>query len=446
MVEAPQDRQRVEALFQEADSLQAEGAWKDAAQRFGQAVEFCRSAKLGQEEIRAHLGLAWCCARLQKNAAATHEYETAQKQARRAGDAASLFMAVSSLGPLYLQLGRWDDGLKVASQALEMARSAGDRGGEVVSLGLLGQLLRRKGDLDGALNQAMDGLALAQEIGDVAEELAFLADMTLLAMGKGELAEAEEIAQRGLERAETHEIEVAVSVFLGHLCQIARRNGDLPRSRVFAERGLEIARKVGNLKEQAAFLQDLGGLAEAEQDFTSSIRLLREGLDLLEKVGNREGLVLGYRRLGLLMTLDGDVVRGLGAIAHAMMLAFPMDATLFNETFSSLFEVCAHPWVQKRDSEMVAGLEHIDRALRELAGQSDKDLSNHLLLLRRAVEVLSLMGESEGDPLSPEIAQAQEMAAEVDLDLGTDLRGFLEEGLRARHQSGKHEVETHEAD
>ena len=438
-----EDLERAGMLLRAAQSV-AESDVTQAIERFRAAAAHCREVGLTGAEVEARLGLARCLQEVRDLTQATREYEVARSLAEVLGDKPRLAMAVSLLAPIYKAQGRWEDALAAARKSGEFAVATADVRGQLVAKGIAGQVLRRMGEIDEALSEAMDGLALAQSSGDVPEELAFLGDLVALAMHKGDDEEAARLARRGLERCVALERDRGQAVFHGHLGQLARRGGDLVGAQDHATQGLEAARRAGDRHEEAAFAQDLAFVQEANGDLQSALASLRESLDILEELGQRESLVLGYRRLALMLCAVGEHVRGLAAVAHALVLAAPVAPALYQDTFSAVFPVVAQAWISGEDDALLEGLGMVDQAL-GIASGSDAQVEGEAPssplasvtpevagAMTDAVAALESMARSRGDSGTPEAAEARRLGEVVDEVLGTDLVGYLAEAYRKR--------------
>jgi tetratricopeptide (TPR) repeat protein len=436
-----EDLERAGMLLRAAQAI-AESDPVQALERFRVAADHCREVGLTGAEVDARLGLARCLQETRDLVAATREYEVARSLAEVLGDRVRQSVAVGFLAPLYKAQGRWDDALDAARLSGEFAKASGDTRGQLVARGIAGQVFRRMGRLDEALSEAMDGLALAQEAGDVPEELAFLGDLVAISMAKADDEEAARLALRGLERCEALDRDRGQAVFHGHLGQLARRAGDLDGALDHANQGLEAARRAGDRHEEAAFVQDLALVKEARGDMGGAIEELRASLDILEELGQRESLVVGYRRLGLMLCQVNEHVRAMAAIAHALVLSAPVAASLYQDTFSGVFPVVAQAWIAGEDDALLEGLGMIDQALTLAKGDGSGEgpsppmaaaTPEVSLAMEKAVAAIESMARSRGDAGTPESAEARRLGEEVDAVLGTDLVGYLAEAYRKRN-------------
>lgn len=401
------------------------GEFELAADSFRRAAELGRKSGLIEAEVRARLGLARALQRLRRADEALRELEVSGSMAEVARDKVSQHEAAQVMAEVCLGQGRWEQGLTAARRALALARQLGEQAHQASALGMIGQLARRQGDLQASLDAALEGLEISQRIGHIDEELAFLGDLVLVALRKGEAPEAERLATRGLERARATDRIAQAATFLGQLCHATRAQGDRTRARTYATEGLEAARTAGDAREQAAFLQDLGELDEADGRLPEAVGRFEESLRILDRIGYREGLILGYRRLALLLVANREPKRGMAALAHAMVLAFPVDPQLFQETFSFVFPAFTEAWERELYDELLSGLEHVDQALTMAGEVVTRDSEELVALLRDTIETLSLLAESRGDPGAASSGAARDLAARVDAAIGIDLAEFV---------------------
>jgi non-specific serine/threonine protein kinase len=94
---------------------------------------------------------------------------------------------------------RYDEGIELSTEAIELARAVGDPPLIAQALNVRGEIERVHGDDDAALVDYLEGERLSAEIGDRAHQTIFLANLAYLATHRGEHQEARQLGARALE-------------------------------------------------------------------------------------------------------------------------------------------------------------------------------------------------------------------------------------------------------
>ncbi|HUQ54067.1 AfsR/SARP family transcriptional regulator [Lentzea sp.] len=118
---------------------------------------------------------------------------------RELGDDALLRVSLSNLAIADWKLGRFHDGIRAATEGLDLAVRLGDRRGEAKDTGVLGALLGALGRFDEALSRLQRSIALERELGAGRAEAESLTTLSTLYEQWGHFEEAADAARRALE-------------------------------------------------------------------------------------------------------------------------------------------------------------------------------------------------------------------------------------------------------
>ncbi|MEU6862303.1 BTAD domain-containing putative transcriptional regulator [Streptomyces sp. NPDC046876] len=218
--------------------------------------------------------------------------------ARRLADPRLLRVSLSNQAVARCKLGRFQDGITAAAEALDLAAGLADRGGEAVCLTLLGLLQSFLGDLDGARRHLERGAALHRELADArqeaytlcnlssvytwtgrhreaaeaagravllsrragsgAEEISALNDLAIAQLALGEEREALATVERAMELADDCRMPENLALALALAAEAFQRTGAPDRAAEYAERSLTLIRSKGTAMRQAAVENVLG--------------------------------------------------------------------------------------------------------------------------------------------------------------------------------------------
>ncbi len=293
----------------------------------------------------------------------------------------------------------------------------------------MGQGCRREGRFDEALEAAMDGLSVAQRTGNVSEELAFLGDLSLLSLRKGEHTVALSEAKRGFDLAQLSGKPELRLAFIGQMVQAFRELGRMDEARSHCKEGLRLALETKNLREAGAFYQDIALLEEREGNLKGAVEAFEASLHVMDKLGLREAVVVAHRNLALLEGRRGQGPKAFDHLTCALGIARSMDQAVFNQNFSSLFDLVAVFWREKKFDIILQGLELVNDLLRLQIAEAKGTSLSFFELLRKATSVLGLLAETRGDEDHEVVQRLFLEARDVDNALGTQLCDFAKKGF-----------------
>lgn len=176
-----------EALQSIGDALRQAREWKQASVQYDLSLGFAKQS--GDDYLAAHacMGLALCAQEEGDYDAAIQHWTSMRDLASRANNAASLTMALNSLGEMARHRTDWGEAERFYGETLTHARSLGSKFWEALALHNLGYVAFFTGDPDGAKGLFLDSLRLYGEIEYEKGEAECLSGLGKLEASEGEL-------------------------------------------------------------------------------------------------------------------------------------------------------------------------------------------------------------------------------------------------------------------
>jgi tetratricopeptide (TPR) repeat protein len=245
---------RARSLARLASTLVDSGRSDEARALLDQAETEARASPLDRSASGAlHQALAQHAASLGQHDRALRNYESAQAEFERAGDAKRRVLMLLNQGGTLTDIGRYAEAEQVLRRGLDAARRAGVPGAEAAATANLAHSLGRLGRFAEAIaagSRARDFLAGLGDRRLAAFAHAYLADIL---HRSGDLPAAEEQARASLEAASAHGPERCVA--LGAMAGIRLARGDARGALDAAQEGLAVARALGGVAEGEMYLR-----------------------------------------------------------------------------------------------------------------------------------------------------------------------------------------------
>ena len=205
----PEGIDRIELLRRAAEAAELSGDLARARVLVDQALtEAEEDAEAGAERVALlHLRRGYLRWTQGDNAGSLAAYERGLSLLPADPPTAARARILGSLGGALLGLGRYDDGLRAASDGVACAEAAGARSEEARARNVLGSILVARGDVKGGIAQLEQSRDLAAEAGP--SDMRVIGNYNLavnLAMA-GRLHEAQDAAARGVEAARTEGLQ-----------------------------------------------------------------------------------------------------------------------------------------------------------------------------------------------------------------------------------------------
>lgn len=269
---------------------------------------------------------------------------------RRLGHGPLLRISLSNLAVVHWKLGRFDESIKAASEALELARELGDRRGFAKDTGMLGLLMTMIGRFEEALPLLLESAAIKSDVGAGRAEAESLVNLSTLYEQWGRYSEAADAARRAvmLNRElgiREHEMIALMDLSLaclglgadeeasGHLAaarELAEQSasaGDIamvfalsalacqrlghrePATR-FAERAVDLGRTYRTPVRQAVVNNLLGKLYRARGEHAAALALYESAYSVASEIGYRVEEARALQGMGRACAALGDTKAG----------------------------------------------------------------------------------------------------------------------------------------
>lgn len=249
------------------------------------------------------------------------DFRAAHPHLRKAADSAPGFAtAAVHLGICLRRLG--DPGTAAAIQWGRWAAHAqGNRRAEMQALTELGLLAVDQGRWEDAQAAFQEAMALAKSAGDADFESALLNNLGNLAMDRQRLPEAQRALEEALRIEQSLHKRGDEMLTLNNLAVLAKQQGDVARAEACYRQVLEASRRLGERWSESLALNNLGDVAMAAGRFAEAERLLLESLALKQAIGHRAGTIIPRANLGILARIRQDYPASERHLAEALSLA-----------------------------------------------------------------------------------------------------------------------------
>ncbi|MFJ8039129.1 AfsR/SARP family transcriptional regulator [Kitasatospora sp. NPDC096147] len=274
----------------------------------------------------------------------------AVEAARRAGDRQRLRLGLEDLAVVLRRLGRFPEGVRAATEALDLAGELGEVTGQAAALHQLGllrgcegrltealELLERAvalfggpeggaavtpgqghgagadlaavrrwlGDLPGAVSAAERAVRLTRGFGPAAEEIAALTELARTRLARGESAAARQAVDRAVERGDERHRPEDLALAHAVAAEVHQRLGQTAQAAAFAGRAEALIREHAGPVRSATVENLLGALERRGGSPRRALALHRSALTRAEATGHRleaanarAGLAAAWRLLG----------------------------------------------------------------------------------------------------------------------------------------------------
>ncbi|MGQ0776506.1 MAG: ATP-binding protein [Pseudonocardiales bacterium] len=223
--------------------------------------------------------------------------------ARRIGDLVSEAHALTNLGTVCWQQGRYEQAADHLQQALPLSHKIGDRVGEARALGNLGLVYWRQSSYEPAVEHLQRALALFDEIDDRAGEARTLASLGLVYLRQGHYKQATDHHQRAVALCREIGDRAGEADALDNLGVVYQRQGHYDYAADHHKQALTLFREVGYREGEADALANLGSFYQWNGCYDHATDHYQQALALSRELGHRAGEV--------------RILNGLGENSHA---------------------------------------------------------------------------------------------------------------------------------
>jgi len=231
--------------------------------------------------------------------------------ARAFGNRRSEIQAITQLGLLRMEQGRWDESHSAFAESMEIARAIGDEDFQAAILnnqGFLALERKRPQEAEQCLGQA---LLLQRRLGKRTDEIWTLNNLAVIAKERGDFELAEHHYVQVLESARESGDRWTESMALNNLGDVALGKGAFSKSEAFFRDSLRIKREIGHRVGTVIPLANLGILERVQRKWDASRALFEEALALCRELKRPPMEAVVLFQMGCL-----DLEAGYPAAAH----------------------------------------------------------------------------------------------------------------------------------
>jgi len=213
---------------------------------------------------------------------------------RASGNRRGEIQAITQLGLLRMEQGRWEESQQAFSEAIAIARALGDEDFQAAILnnqGFLALERKRPQEAEQHLSQA---LILERRLGNRGDEILTLNNLAVIAKDRGDFEVAERHYLMVLANARESQDRWSESIALNNLGDIAIAMGTFAKAETFFRDSLTLKRQIGHRAGTVIPLANLGILDRVQRNWDSSRSHLEEALALCRELKRvpLEGIVL----------------------------------------------------------------------------------------------------------------------------------------------------------
>jgi tetratricopeptide (TPR) repeat protein len=199
------------------------------------------------------------------------------------------------------------EALPLARQLVDQARRAGDAGRLVVALNNLSPILAAQGDLDARLDCARELEAVALEAGDKQGIAGALANRAGVHLVRGELEKAASLYREEQELRGKLGDRDGLQYCLGNQAQILVDQADLDGAMHLRREQERLSREIGNLHGLRIALGTQAVIHRMWGNLEMAIQLHREEERLCHETGDKAGLQVSLGNQALIIRMQGDL-------------------------------------------------------------------------------------------------------------------------------------------
>ncbi|MBV6395593.1 MAG: hypothetical protein HFACDABA_01171 [Anaerolineales bacterium] len=205
-----------------------------------------------------------------------------------------------------LRLGRLEESMQKAEEALAEARRMGSRKAEANTLNGMGLISIEQVKLTPAMEFLNQALQIAREVGDAPVEMMTLNNMGNAAGYLGDYSLARDCYERSYLTTRERGDRYAQGLLLGNLGWMAGLQGDFPAAREYQRQSLIVAREVGNPYQEAYTLINLSQVSSMLGDAAQAVEHARLAHGICQSIGERSGEAWSLLNMGHAYLLLGD--------------------------------------------------------------------------------------------------------------------------------------------
>jgi DNA-binding SARP family transcriptional activator/tetratricopeptide (TPR) repeat protein len=233
-------------------------------------------------------------------------YSHVQHAAHHTNDQATEALALSGLGFVHWQQGRYQQAVDHHQQALTICRETGDRIVEALALDHLGLVYGQQGDYQQAVDHHQQALTICRETGERIVEALALSGLGFVHWQQGRYQQAVDHHQQALTICREIGFRAGEALALTHLGFIHGQQGRYQQAVDHHQQALTIGREIGNPIVEALVLTHLGLAYGQQGDYQQAVDHHQRALTIGRETGFRAVEALALTHLGLAYGQQGD--------------------------------------------------------------------------------------------------------------------------------------------
>ncbi len=298
-----------------------------------------------------------------------------------------------------LRLGRLDEAMQRAYEALTGDRLVINRKGEFKALAVMGLIALEQKEPAAAQKYLIESLEIAREVNDPGFQARALNNLALSEGSvHGNYALAREYYEQSYKIAREIGDRMAESFTLGNLGFVAGMQGDFVAARSYHEQALFVAREISNRYHETYTLINLSAVAGIQNEAASALQYAGQALELARKISERAGEAWGLLYMGHAYLLQNEFHLAQAAYLKSLEIRNELDQpSLAMEPIAGLVETYL------RTNDLEPASHEAEKILNFLESGSALDGADEPL---RVYYACYLFLEKNQDPRSKQILQS----------------------------------------
>ena len=189
-----------------------------------------------------------------------------------------------------LRLGRLDEGMQRAEEALKRCRVAGNRKEESRTLNVMGLIALEQKESSPARAYLIEAMEIARKVKDPGLEIRVLNNLALVEGSMdGNYVRAREYYEQCYKVAHQIGDRIAESLAHGNIGFAASMQGDFRAAHFSYEQSLSVSREIGSPYQEMYTLINLSALSGLQREAKSALQYAQQAAELSEKISERTG-------------------------------------------------------------------------------------------------------------------------------------------------------------
>jgi tetratricopeptide (TPR) repeat protein len=199
-------------------------------------------------------------------------------------------VALTNLGNVYLQQGRWDDAIACYEDSLKVFRALGDRHGEGQTLMGLGNVYGQQGRWADAIACYEDSLKIKRALGDRHGEGQTLGNLGNVYDQQGRWADAIACYEDSLKIFRTLGDRHGICLTIGNRGNIHQQKGELQQALECYQEAARLASELGDAIQLGKALTKIGIDLAMGGELSQAVGAVQQGIDILSQTQDMQSL------------------------------------------------------------------------------------------------------------------------------------------------------------